>query len=96
MQTTLRFEDRLLRDAKAAAAQEGLSLTKFIETTLRRHLYTKPPTSTGRPRRTRLPVSKAKGGWNPAFKTWASVKSFLAAEQLTEDLRKYGLTPPSA
>jgi predicted HicB family RNase H-like nuclease len=31
MQTTLRIEDELYREAKVKAAQEGITLTRFIE-----------------------------------------------------------------
>jgi hypothetical protein len=34
MQTTLRINTRIFRQAKAAAAQEGVTLTKFIEEAL--------------------------------------------------------------
>lgn len=35
MQTTLRIDDTLFREAKAAAASEGVTLTRFIESALR-------------------------------------------------------------
>jgi hypothetical protein len=94
MQTTLRFADQLLRDAKAAAAQNGVSLTRFIEDSVRQRLSAATrPASTRR--RVRLPVSTAKGGWNPAFKNWADVKKALADEQLADDLRSLRLPPPA-
>lgn len=34
MQTTLRIDPTLYRDAKAAAAREGITLTRFIESSL--------------------------------------------------------------
>ena len=34
MQTTLRVDPTLYRDAKAAAAREGITLTRFIESAL--------------------------------------------------------------
>jgi hypothetical protein len=50
MQTTLRINDALYREAKAAAAREGITLTSFIETALQARL-TRPGKS-----RPRLPV----------------------------------------
>jgi|HubBroStandDraft_5_1064220.scaffolds.fasta_scaffold925179_1 hypothetical protein len=38
MQTTLRIDDSLYRDAKAEAAREGVTLTRFLEEGLRLRL----------------------------------------------------------
>jgi hypothetical protein len=38
MQTTLRVDPILYRDAKAAAAREGITLTRFIESALQNRL----------------------------------------------------------
>ncbi len=38
MQTTLRIEDAIYREAKAEAARLGLTITRFIEEALRRHI----------------------------------------------------------
>jgi len=38
MQTTLRVDPSLYRDAKAAAAREGITLTRFIESALQLRL----------------------------------------------------------
>ena len=38
MKTTLNFDDRLIRAAKARAAQEGETLTRLIERALRDYL----------------------------------------------------------
>ncbi len=40
MQTTLRIDDTIYRQAKAEAAREGITLTKFIEEALRLRLHT--------------------------------------------------------
>lgn len=40
MQTTLRVDPALYRDAKAAAAREGVTLTRFIESALQMRLGT--------------------------------------------------------
>jgi hypothetical protein len=39
MQTTLRIDDTIYRQAKAEAAREGMTLTKFIEEALRLRLH---------------------------------------------------------
>ncbi|MEI6350769.1 MAG: hypothetical protein WCP06_06650 [Verrucomicrobiota bacterium] len=38
MQTTLRIDDQLYREAKSEAAREGLTLTRFLEDALRLRL----------------------------------------------------------
>lgn len=38
MQTTLRIEDELFRQAKAQAAAQGISLTRLVEEAIREHL----------------------------------------------------------
>jgi len=57
MRTTVAIEDRLLRRAKKAAAQRGMSLAGLIEVALMSMLNApaKPPV--------RLPVSSATGGF---------------------------------
>jgi hypothetical protein len=60
MQTTLRLDDELYRQAKAKAATLGISLTRFLEDAIRDHLETTAPRR--RDRRLRLPVSTAAGG----------------------------------
>jgi hypothetical protein len=67
MQTTLRLDDELYREAKTRAAALGISLTRFLEDAVREHLETvaAPP----RNRAFRLPVSTAGGGLAPGFST---------------------------
>ena len=45
MQTTLRIDDRLYREAKAEAARAGVSLTRFLEDGLRLRLEKRLPES---------------------------------------------------
>lgn len=49
MRTTIRLDDDLLREAKATAAQQGRSLTSFIEEALRRSLAIAAPEGEQRP-----------------------------------------------
>ncbi len=48
MRTTIRMNDRILREAKITAAKEGLSLTAFIEKAVEDKLYGNPPVENGR------------------------------------------------
>lgn len=43
MQTTLRLDDRLYREAKSAAAQQGITLTRFLEEAIRLRLRPQAP-----------------------------------------------------
>ena len=52
MKTTLNFDDRLIRAAKARAAEDGESLTKLIERALRDYLET--PCAQAQPYRAEL------------------------------------------
>jgi len=83
MQTTLRLDDELYRQAKAQAAAQGISVTKLVEEAIREHLA-KPPTAPRR-RRIRLPVSTSVGGILPKFR---SLKEAVAAVDLRDDLRR--------
>ena len=44
MQTTLRIDDEVYRDAKVQAAREGATLTRFIEEALRERIARSTPT----------------------------------------------------
>ena len=46
MQTTLRLDDNLYRRAKATAAEQGVTLTRFIEEALQLRLERRPPAQT--------------------------------------------------
>jgi hypothetical protein len=83
MQTTLRLDDELFRQAKTQAAAQGISLTKFVEEAIRARLD--KPVSTTRRRRLRLPVSSAAGGLVPGFSNLAEA---VAAADLAEDRRR--------
>ena len=80
MQTTLRLDDELYRQAKARAATLGVSLTKFLEEAVRERLHT--PLPTPRDRRLRLPVSSAAGGLANGFST---LEAAVAAANLSDD-----------
>lgn len=81
MQTTLRIDDALYREAKAKAAVLGISLTQFLEDALRAKLREKP-SRRGR-RQVRLPVSSARGGLLSPSKT---LPELIEAADLAHDL----------
>jgi hypothetical protein len=63
MQTTLRMDDDLMRRAKASAAEEGESLTSFIEDAVRRRLDTRVMAMTAE--RPQIPTFVGGGGLLP-------------------------------
>ncbi len=83
MQTTLRLDDEIFRQAKSQAAARGISLTKLVEEAIREHLA-KPASRPGR-KRVRLPVSTASGGLAPGF---SSLEEAVAAADLDDDRRQ--------
>jgi hypothetical protein len=83
MQTTLRLDDELFREAKARAAAQGISLTKLVEGAIREHLD--KPVATPRRRRLRLPVSTSTGGLAPGFSSLA--EAVAAADLLADQLK---------
>jgi predicted transcriptional regulator len=83
MQTTLRLDDELYKQAKSQAAASGISLTRFLEDAIREHLeiLASPP----RRRRIRLPVATVAGGLAPGFST---LEEAVAAADLAADRRR--------
>jgi hypothetical protein len=79
MQTTLRLDDDLYRQAKARAAALGVSLTRFLEEALRQRLET--PIARARTG-IKLPVSSATGGLAPGF---SSLGDAIEAADLAAD-----------
>ena len=51
MQTTLRFDEELMRKIKAEAAQSGMTLTRYIEVALRERLCRRLPSGREGPRK---------------------------------------------
>jgi hypothetical protein len=83
MQTTLRLDDEIFRQAKSQAAERGISLTRLVEEAIREHLA-KPAPRPGRGR-VRLPVSTASGGLAPGFST---LEEAVAAADVADDRRR--------
>jgi len=67
MRATLRLDNEIYREAKARASALGLSLSRFVEDSIREHLESSA--TLRRRRRLRLPVSTATGGLRPVFST---------------------------
>jgi hypothetical protein len=89
VQTTLRIDDRLYREAKAEAARAGLSLTRFLEEGLRLRL------EKGLPKSVAPHAFRVYSAETPDAKLWEETCR-IAEEDLTEhDLAKLGLTPKS-
>jgi predicted DNA binding CopG/RHH family protein len=84
MQTTLRIDDRLYREAKAEAAREGMTLTKFIEDGIRVRL-----TKSSRPRAFQFRVYDSK---KPFEFDAGQLQRIADEEQEKSDLKKLGLT----
>ena len=57
MQTTLRLDDELYRTAKSEAAREGISMTKFLEESIKQRLRSR---NTMKRRQIELPVCHSK------------------------------------
>jgi len=83
MRTTLRLDDELYRRAKAAAAEQGMSLTRLVEEAIRERLDRSAPSPPRK--RLRLPVSSATGGLAPGF---ADLQEAVAVADLGADLRR--------
>ncbi len=85
MQTTLRIDDHLYREAKAEAARAGVSLTRFLEEGLRLRLEKKmtPPTT---PHAFRTYAAE-----QPDPRTWEEIRKVADEELAAHDLAKLGL-----
>lgn len=79
MQTTLRFDEELMRRIKAEAAQRGMTLTRYIEVALRERLRCRRRSGSARSRKIKLPVSRARGGL--AF----GIRDIKEARAITDD-----------
>lgn len=83
MQTTLRLDDQIYRRAKSMAAELGVSLTRFLEDSLRQRIQQAAAPRRGKP--IRLPVSKAGGGVVGNFRNFDEA---IRAANLDADRRR--------
>jgi|688.fasta_scaffold31132_5 hypothetical protein len=88
MQTTLRIDDQLYREAKAEAARSGVSLTRFLEEGLRLRLEKKAST----PAAPHFFRTYAAAKHDP--RTWEEIRRVADEEQEAHDLAKLGLRTP--
>ena len=85
MQTTLRIDDQLYREAKAEAARAGVSLTRFLEEGLRLRLERKQPVPTG-PHGFRVYA-----GGRPDARNWEEIRKEADEAEEAHDLAKLGV-----
>ena len=64
MRTTVRLDDKLMKEAKVRAAEQGITLTQLIDESLRERLSSRPRKQKARPFRLR---SYGKGGIRPGL-----------------------------
>ncbi len=85
MQTTLRIDDHLYREAKAEAARAGVSLTRFLEEGLRLRLEKKMILPTA-PHAFRTYAAA-----QPDPRAWEEIRQVADEELEAHDLAKLGL-----
>jgi hypothetical protein len=85
MQTTLRIDDHLDREAKAEAARAGVSLTRFLEEGLRLRLEKKMTLPTA------PHVFRTYAAEQTDPRTWEEIRQAADEEQEAHDLAKLGL-----
>jgi hypothetical protein len=85
MQTTLRIDDHLYREAKAEAARAGLSLTRFLEEGLRLRLEQKRKVSMTPHNFRTYTASK------PNTRSWEEIRRLADAEQNAHEAAKLDL-----
>lgn len=91
MQTTLRIDDQLYREAKAEAAREGITLTRFLEDALRSKLHRKQRPVPGKPHPFPVYIPE-----KPLNLTHEEIKRIDQEEQLRYDLKKLGIEQEGA
>ncbi len=85
MQTTLRIDDEIYREAKAKAAREGVTLTRFLEEGLRLRLKVEKSTNVGADHFRVFSTDR------PEPTEWEEVVRIAEAEQEVNDLSKLGI-----
>jgi len=88
MQTTLRIDDRLYREAKAEAARAGLSLTRFLEEGLRLRLEKRMPDVTA------AHAFRVHAPGRRDARPWEDIRRIADDEQEAHDLAKLGIIVP--
>lgn len=87
MQTTLRIDDQLYREAKSEAAREGVTLTRFLEEGIRLRLEQRAG------RRAVQPAFRVFKGKVNSPVPWDDLKRLADEEQETHERARLGLNP---
>lgn len=89
MQTTLRIDDKLYREAKAEAARQGLTITRFLEEALQARLQRAKSTP-------RAPhVFRVHHSQETENRPWSDILRVAEEEQLNHDATKLGIRNPT-
>jgi hypothetical protein len=86
MQTTLRIQDELYREAKSEAARQGVTLTRFLEDALRMKLQKKQSQILGKPYPFPVYIPD-----QPLNLTHEGMKQIDQDEQMRHELKKMGI-----
>ena len=87
MQTTLRIDDALYREAKAEAARSGLTLTRFIEEGLKLRL------GKSLPQEATAPTFRVYRAIHPDQRSWEEVLKAAEEAQGDHDIAKLETKP---
>lgn len=87
MQTTLRIDDALYREAKAEAARSGVSLTRFIEEGLQLRLRKNLPQVP------KVPAFRVYHAKHPDHRSWEEILKVAEEEQTNQDFAKLNIKP---
>lgn len=88
MQTTLRIQDDIYREAKAEAAREGITMTRFLESAIRMRLGRSHAGAARGPHPFPIYVPE-----HPVAFSSAELKQIAQEEELLHDMRKLGQKP---
>jgi hypothetical protein len=88
VQTTLRIQDEIYREAKAEAAREGITMTRFLESAIRMRLGKSPAGAPRGPHPFPIYVPE-----HPVALSSAELKRIAQEEELLHDMRKLGQQP---
>ncbi len=89
MQTTLRIDDKIYREAKAEAARQGMTMTRFLEEALQARLQREKSA----PRETH--VFRVHQSHESDNRPWSEILRLAEEEQLAHDAAKLGIRNPT-
>jgi hypothetical protein len=91
MQTTLRINDQLYREAKVEAARQGVTLTRFLEEGIRLRLHQSPLQTTNPNAPYPLPVHAAT---TPMGVRDEEIRQIAAEGEEEKDIQGLGISSP--